>query len=258
MGHTAISCMSRQSAFIFKTRIACKNQKRGELTMTRKLGIETQMLERRGDLEQKVREAAEYAIHQCIQNLLPVEVVAEHVMEEWLGQAKSQEEPSLELLRRLALRYCSRRLYMACCSSDEQTRDYAFDNLRRYLQQSLSRSRYARALSENAAEDVLQQTLTDLHRLFTQRPPGGPDDPAAFLKWAQTILLHNAHAFLQRSKREAAISLEAQTEAYLDQFTLDGRPDQVEELLSRELQQLLKSAILSLKNPRYRLVLICI
>lgn len=216
------------------------------------------MIELWRDIERDAREAASYAVHRCAENLLSVEVVAAHVLEEWYAQVHGEEEPTQKLLRRIALRYCSRRLYLACCSLDAHTRNCAFDNLQRYLAQSLNRSNYARSLAEyaGAAEDIVQQTLADLHRLFTQRPPRGPDDPAAFLKWGQTILLHNAHSFIERAKREAAISLEAQTEAYLEQNTLDEPRDHVEEFFSEELKETLKSAILSLKNPRYRHVLI--
>lgn len=214
------------------------------------------MINRGVNLERNLLEAADYAVHRCAQSLLSVEDVAAHVIAEWHSQAKIGEEPSPELLRRLALRYCSRRLYLSCCSRDPQVRNCAFENLRRYLQQSLSRSNYAQSLEGNAAEDVLQQTLAELHRLFMQRPLSGPDDPAAFLKWAQTILLHHAHSFIERAKREAAVSLEAQTEAYMEQNALDERPDCVEEFFTKELQHILKHAILSLRNPRYRQVLI--
>jgi len=214
------------------------------------------MINRGVNLERNLREAADYAVQRCAQNLVSVEAVAAHVMAEWFTQAKSSEEPSTELLRRLALRYCSRRLYLSCCSRDPQVRNCAFENLRRYLQQSLNRSNYAQSLEGNAAEDVLQQTLADLHRLFMLRPPGGPDDPAAFLKWAQTILLHTAHSFIERAKREADISLEAQSEAYLEQNALEEHADCVEEFFTKELQRILKHAILSLRNPRYRQVLI--
>lgn len=217
------------------------------------------MNERRRTLEQHAREAAGYAILLCAQNLLTVDTVAAHIMDEWLAQAQGQEEPTLELLRRMSLRFCSRHLYQSCRSPDAQTRNWAFENLRSYLQRSLNRSpTYAQLLTAHAitAEDVLQLTLTELLRRFMQRPPGGPDDPAAFLKWAQTILLHNAYRLIEQAKREEVISLEAQTEAYMEQTSAGRRPDYTEEFFTKELQQILKNAILSLKNPRYRHVLI--
>jgi RNA polymerase sigma factor (sigma-70 family) len=213
------------------------------------------MLERSGDLERNAREAAEYAVQRCARNLLQLEVVAAHVRNAWRTQARGQDEPPIELLRRMALRYCSRRLYLSCCSLDARERDRAFDNLRRYLQQSLERSNYAPSLAGNAFEDVLQQTLIELHRLFTQRPPGGPDDPAAFLKWAQTILLRNAHTLIERAKREENVSLDSLTETYTEQNSIVVRQNQIEKVFTRELQDQLKHAILALENPRYRLVL---
>jgi RNA polymerase sigma factor (sigma-70 family) len=212
-----------------------------------------QQIEQSGILEDSAREAAAYAVNRCARGLLPVEMVAVHVRDEWLAQAWGREEPSVEMLRRMALRYCSRRLYLSCCSLDAEERDCAFHNLRHYLQDSLSRSIYAHSLTPDAAEDVLQQTLAHLHRLFTRQPPAGPDDPAAFLKWTHTILLHTAHTFVEQARHD--ISLEAQSEAYLEQNALDEPSDQIEEIYTRELQRLLRRAILSLKNPRYRLVL---
>jgi DNA-directed RNA polymerase specialized sigma24 family protein len=217
------------------------------------------MIERRRTLEQHAREAASFAIQLCAQNLLSVDTVAAQTIDEWLAQAEAQEEPSLELLRRMSVRFCSRHLYQSCCSCEVQRRNRAFENLRSYLQRSLNRStKYAQLLAAHAiaAEDVLQLTLAELHRRFTQRPPAGPDDPSAFLKWAQTILFHNAYHFIEQVKREEAISLEAQTEAYVQRTAVDRRPDHTEEFCTKELQQILENAILSLKNPRYRHVLI--
>jgi RNA polymerase sigma factor (sigma-70 family) len=216
------------------------------------------MIERYGNLETYTREAAVYAIHRCAQNLVSVDDVTSYVINEWRSQAKDQEGPPHKLLKRLALRYCSSCLYLSCCSLDPQVRNFAFDNLRRFLQRALERSSYAKSLANyaSAAEDVLQLTLADLHRLLRRHPPGGPDDPAAFLRWSQTILLHHACTFLERAKREATISLEAQTESYLELNARDELPEQIEAIFTRELQQILLNAIRSLRNPRYRHVLI--
>lgn len=212
------------------------------------------------DLQHGARNAAELAIARCARELLSVAVVTAHVIEEWrtqAAQAQDQQMPTQELLNRIALRYCSRRLYLACCSLDPDTRNCAFENLERYLKHSLACSRYAQSLAEhaNASEDVVQQTLAELHRLISLHPAKGPDDPAAFLKWAQTILIHNAHNLLESRKREMSISLDAQTEAFLDAHVEGEYIDHSVIIEAKELQEIIKHAMLSLRNPRYRLVL---
>lgn len=216
------------------------------------------MIDQCEDLEQFARKAAELAIQRCARGLLTIDTVAEHIIEEWNAQATGTEEPSQSLLNRLALRYCSSKLYFFCL--DPATCNRAFENLFSYLKQVLEGSKYAQSLMcyANALDDILQQTLMDLHHLFSKQPPGGPDDPAAFLKWAQTILLHNAIGFLERMKREAAISLDEMSEEYVEQNAVCERQDILEQIIVKELQLTLKNAILSLKNPRYRLVLIAL
>lgn len=223
------------------------------------------MIEQCADLDQCARQAAELAIQRCARTLLTVDLVAAHIIEEWKTQAQGgepgeqAEQPSQELLNRMALRYCSRNLYFSCCSSDPVERNAAFDSFYHYLKQTLESSKFARPLADyaNALDDVLQQTLTELYCSFSKQPPGGPGDPAAFLKWAQVIVLHNASAFLRQAQKENSISLEAQSEEFVEQNAISERQDSIEEhILHEELQQTLKHVILSLKNLRYRDVLL--
>lgn len=226
------------------------------------------MIEQCADLDQCARQAAKLAVQRCARTLLTVDLVAAHVIEEWKTQAQEgeqgkkaeqAEQPSQELLNRMALRYCSRSLYFSCCSSDPNERNAAFDSLYSYLKETLESSKFARSLTEyaNALDDVLQQTLTELYNSFSKQPPGGPDDPAAFLKWTQVVVLHNASAFLRRAQKENSISLEAQSEEFVEQNAIGERQNSIEEhILHEELQETLKHVILSLKNPRYREVLL--
>ena len=214
------------------------------------------MIERCSDLERTIYSAAERAIQRCARELLTVEMVAAQVRKEWEELSPGNEEPSQKLWNRLALRYCSRTLYRACCSSQAEIRNFAFANLRRYMEQTLRQSKYASSLTPFAAEDVLQQTLADLQKAFLQDPPGGPDDPSAFLKWAQTVILRHAYAYVEKARHEMTISLEEQPEIYIEEVVDGKNHDPEEDAISRELHQALKNAILSLSNPNYRIVLI--
>ncbi len=106
-------------------------------------------------------------------------------------------------------------------------------------------------------DDVLNQTLVELHQALLRTTSAGPDDPAAFLKWTQTIVLRQAHTFLQKNRREQHISLDNQPEGFMEQFVDSNNADPQEQVVRKELQETLKNAILSLKNPRYRDVLLC-
>jgi len=148
---------------------------------------------------------------------------------------------------------------MAWRSPQPDLRNRAFDNLRCYLERSLRNSGYAATLQEyeNATEDVLHQTLEELHLALIRNSSAGPDDPATFLKWAQTAVIRHAHVFVQKCKSNRCDSLDAQQETFADQFVDDHADDPQECVTSQELQQVLKDAILSLRNPRYREVLLC-
>ncbi|GAC1568533.1 MAG: hypothetical protein NVS3B14_18060 [Ktedonobacteraceae bacterium] len=216
------------------------------------------MIERCSDLEQYIRSAAGLAIRRCAQGLLTVDTLARQVKEEWEARTHDADPSPQKLLNRLALRYCSRTLYMACCSPQEDTRNCAFENLRRYLDQALQRSIYASTLiqHDDAAEDLLQQTLAVVQKACMRCPPDGPDDPAAFLKWTQTILLRQAYAFVSKTRQEETASLDAQSETHTDQLEAQHNYDPEAHFDTLELQQALKNAILSLRNPRYRQVLL--
>jgi RNA polymerase sigma factor (sigma-70 family) len=218
------------------------------------------MTEPCSDLEQCIRSAAELAIRRCTQGLLTVEMLSARVREEWEGQShKEHQEDQLsqKLLNRMALRFCSRILYQACCSPHEETRNCAFENLRRYLAHSLQRSIYAPSLiqHEGAAEDALQLALAIVQKACKPHPTDGPDDPAAFLKWTATILLRQAYAFVTKTEQEPTISLDAQYEEFIDRLEDQRNYDPEAHFDSQELQQTLGNVILSLSNKRYQQVL---
>src|SRR5947209_4350397 len=217
------------------------------------------MIERSDDLRLQIRQVAAQSIRNYARGILTVEVLAEEILQEWKSRCIADEQPSRALLTRIAQRICSRALCAAWRSSQPDLRNHAFDNLRRYLERSLRNSGYGPALqeNENAIEDVLHQTLEELHLALTRNPSAGPDDPAAFLKWAQTAVIRHAHVFVQKCKSNRCDSIDAQQETIAYQFVDDHSDDRQERVISQELQQVLKDAILSLTNPRYREVLLC-
>ena len=200
---------------------------------------------------------AAQAIQQYAQGLLTVETLATQILDEVNTQGTEDNIPSQRILIRISQRICSRILYNAWRSSNSEKRNLAFANLRRSLEWSLLHSSYAPRLHvyTNAIEDVLHSTLEILSVLATQKNVSGPDDPAAFPKWTQTILIRQAHAFLERTTRDACLSLDEQVETFAEQFVDTRNGDPLEEILVREVQKTLVDAVFSLRNPRYRQVL---
>lgn len=212
-----------------------------------------------GEIEHWIESAVELAIRRCAQGLLSVETLSAQVREEWKGLSyqQEQEQTCQSLLNRIALRYCSKALFQACCCADEDTRNCAFENLHRYLTRSLQHSPYAEQLVqlEDAAEDVVQATMAIVQKDCASQPARGPDDPAAFLKWTLTILNRQAYAVVHKANQEPAISLDAGYEVYEEGMknTDDNNPEAYFEM--QELQHMLSNAILSLSNKRYQQVL---
>ncbi len=217
------------------------------------------MIERSGDLWSQIRHVAVQSIRSYARGILAVEVLTEEMLQECKLRGIAGEQPSRGLLTRIAQRICSHALCVAWRSPQSDLRNRAFDNLRCYLERSLRYSGYAATLQEyeNATEDVLHQTLEELHLALTRNPSAGPDDPATFLKWAQTAVIRHAHVFVQKCKSNRCDSLDAQQETLAEQIVDERAADPQECVISQELQQVLKDAILSLRNPRYREVLLC-
>ena len=201
---------------------------------------------------------AERAIQQYAHGLLTTETLVIQLLNEVHTKHIEEINHSRLMLTRFAQRICSRVLYDAWRSTENERRNLAFSNLRRFLKWSLLHSSYAWQLQTytHAIEDVLHSTLEILTVLATQKNAGGPDDPSAFLKWTQTILIRQAHAYLERVKHDASISLDEQVELFAEQFIDPRNSDPLDEILLQEAQQTLVEALLSLRNPRYRQVLL--
>ena len=205
-----------------------------------------------------MRNIAENAILRYAQGILTVDSLFECMAQERERWCKGRDEASEDVLKRIAQRICSRELCLSWRSSDVKRRNYAFENIRHHLEYSLQHTHYALELRNyaHATEDLLHQVLEMFHVMLKREDRAGPDDPAAFLKWTQTILFRQAYTFLQKCRREAHLSLDAQPEIYHDQFVDRNNKDPLEHVLLDELQQTLRKAILSVHNPRYRDVLL--
>jgi RNA polymerase sigma factor (sigma-70 family) len=178
------------------------------------------------------------------------------IVAEWERLRVEEEQPSHAVLTRVAQRICSRELCSAWRSPDVDLRNCAFANLRRYLERSLLHTRYAESLQRRAhtLEDVLHQTLEILH-IVSMQEAAGPDDPASFLKWTQTILIRQARALLIKYQHEENLSLDEIPELFAEQF-VDTTNDPLRQVLLKELQQVLGDVILTMRNQRYRQVLL--
>lgn len=216
------------------------------------------MLQQGSNLWLRAYPVAEYAVQCYVLGLLTAEELARQIMQEWEVTHSEWDEPARPLLTRIAQRICSCRLCMAWRSPEVAIRDGAFANLRRYLHSSLLQASSSASWlrSANNMEDVLHQTLLVLHRMRLYNTHAGPDDPATFLKWVHTVLMREMYASLRADERNACLSLDAQPAAFQEQFVSTCYDDPQEYVLQHELRASLKAAILSLRNPRYRQVLL--
>lgn len=185
--------------------------------------------------------------------ILSAQALAEQLACEWKEHV-GNEEQAVSRLRRMALGLCSRATCEAWRSDEPERRERAFEVMSGYLHRMLLRARYADMFRRNphALDDILSQTLETLYVML--RDNVGPANPTAFLDWIHTILKRNVYACLKRRQQESFLSLEEQSEELAEQW-VDQQHDPIDHVLHEELRQALKAAILSLRNPRYKLVL---
>lgn len=224
------------------------------------------MVEQDTELEAQFRRAAIEAIQHCAHGLLSVEALVEQMRQHWKQHEQQGARLTPELLRRIALRLSSQTLYWAWQSNNPLLHDHASMILIDYLKRSLRRTGYAAMLraADYDLDEIVQETLLDMQRGYHRDATAGPADPAAFLKWSQTILIRHAGLYTQKARRDrerfASLEEEVETQAeqsmnrphFIDQRNLDP----LDVLLIVELQQALKDAILSLRNRHYRDVLL--
>jgi RNA polymerase sigma factor (sigma-70 family) len=194
-------------------------------------------------------ELAERAIQSYARGLLTTDWLLERLTQAWRERAAGKEviTCSLDVLARSL---CAQVLYAACQSSDARVRDLAFENLRGYLAAVLARECGAELRAE-----VLQQTMIEIFQCICEKK-SGPENPAAFLKWARVILLRQLSHHKRQSWHVDLLSLEAQNEPVLAGLVDETGPDPLERLLQDELRAQLKRAIATLRNVRYQTVLL--
>lgn len=220
------------------------------------------MAELSRDLEPIVDEVASRATQDYVEGILSQEELAAQVLQEWERAYVSEDIPAEDIrkiLKRIAQRICSRTLYEAWRSPEPQRCEVAYRNLKRYLKallQGFPSTKFA--LRPEDVEDVLQHVLVELFLIHTSRAASASlKEPAAFLRWLQTILARTIHAFVEKRRRELHLSLDDQPDDYLEHQLAKGTIDGPQELVERdELQETLKHAILSLRSPRHRRVLL--
>jgi RNA polymerase sigma factor (sigma-70 family) len=187
--------------------------------------------------------------------ILSAQALAEQLACEWKEHVDGGEQ-AISLLRRMALGVCSRATCEAWRSGEAERRERAFEVMRGYLHRILLRARYASMFQHDphALDDILSQTLEMLFVMLRENAEAGPTNPTAFLGWIHTILKRNVYACLKKRQQDSFLSLEEQFEELAQQW-VDQQHDPVDHVLHEELRQALKAAILSLRNPRYKLVL---
>jgi RNA polymerase sigma factor (sigma-70 family) len=195
-----------------------------------------------------IQEIAEHMIEHYGRGLLTQDWLVTRLMQ----AQEEHKEPDKRKLEHLALALCSQMLCEACVSSDTEKQNLGFENLQRVLETALAR----RAIPFEQREEVVQQTLLEIWGII-QRRGVGPDQPAAFLKWASVILQRQLFHQIQTRRDEDSISLEMEARPELELLIDSHNSDPLDTVVSGEFQIELKKAISALKNPQYRQVLLC-
>ncbi len=210
------------------------------------------------DLHTSMSSAAEKAIALYAQGLLTREFLSERMMRDWEEMySEVKEIPPHSVLMRLAQRICSYELCKAWSSPDPECRELAYYNLQCYLRHSLLQTRYGSLLQGHmyAVEDVLNGTLETLYIETLRKGCVGPNDPATFLKWTQTIMIRQAHLVVQRFRQDTCLSLDEQRELFTERLVDTEEHDPMKQVLLQELRQILVQMIMTIRNKRYQQVL---
>jgi len=161
-------------------------------------------------------------------------------------------------LEMLASCLCSRALCEACLASEENVRNLGFENLRNYLAEVLAHA--VVGVPGRVGElrgETLQQTMVEIFKSL-RKGSGGPEQPAAFLKWARVILFRQLSRCRQQAREREGLSLEDQAESALATLVDKTNIDPLETLVRSERLLELRRAIAAMRNPQYRAVLLYI
>ena len=216
------------------------------------------MIDQSEDILLQVQDVAEQAVLKYARGVLTVEELKAQLLCEW--QKRDIEEVLLRYstLSRLAQALCSRALCAAWRSKQPEVRNRAFENIRRYLDYSIRHGKYAATLGlhPEAIDDILNQTLLEFSVSLERNDSAGPRDPITFIKWTQVAASRKTVDFVQGRRGSNESSLEEGREEFADQLIDEHNQNPEEEVISQQLQQVLKEVILSLRNPLYRQVLL--
>lgn len=200
-------------------------------------------------------ELAQRAIQRYARDLMSVDWLYEQLV--YAASAEFAGETSLaRSLEMLASGLCSQALYEACLSSQEGVRNLGFENLRNYLAEVLAHITVGvPGKAEELRAEALQQAMVEIFKSVCKRG-GGPEQPAAFLKWARVILVRQISRCRQQARDADGFSLEDQAASALVKLVDKANIDPLEALLRRERLVELRWAIAAMRNPQYRAVLV--
>lgn len=194
-------------------------------------------------------------VRRYIQGVVTVEEFVERLKQAWQTNFPGEvlEGSALELLAR---GLCGQILCEACHLAGGQLRDLAFARLGEYLERVLGAVRGpGRCATSEMREEVIQKTLVEILR-SQAREGGKPVQPMAFLSWVRVILHRQLICYWRQGPQMDLCSLEAQGEEFGAELPDEHEPDPLDEMLRMELREELLAAIASLRNPRYREVLV--
>ncbi len=201
------------------------------------------------------QEIAETIIMKYICRLLTVDYLVEQLMQALCSEAL--DRPALEYL---AHGLCIQAVREACASPDQVRRDQAFTFLHDYLKGALEcMSGFNELRFKGLDEEIVQQALIEIWDTLHRRK-SGPTEPAAFLKWARTLLVYQK-ADVQRTswrKNKVCDSLDELTEEVLEALPDKQAADPMNVVLNTEKFAELRQMVMALKNPQYRQVLLSI
>jgi DNA-directed RNA polymerase specialized sigma24 family protein len=214
------------------------------------------MTEMLSEAQEMFDQLAERMIQRYARGLLTVDWLAAQLVQQSQRDGFSEIESDWHAVEILAQTLCSQTLCEGCLSSEAGVCNLAFENLERYLAETLTYSSAAAGLRAQGLDcEVLQLTLLEIWSTF-QRRGAGPERPAAFLKWAKVILFRQLSHYLGQLQHSVWLSLETQPEPVLEALVDLSDVDPLDTVVQEEERKELKEAILALKNRQYQEVLL--
>ena len=205
--------------------------------------------------QETLRALAERMVQRYVRELLSADELVEWI--EWSWQVSMPgEKPQGPALESLARGLCSQALCEACRMSGGWMREVAFQRLNEYLTQTLdTRGGVTRYVARDEREEIIQRTQIEIFQSL-RRERGKPEQPMAFLGWVRVILHRQITAYWRQKPRQEMLSLEEQENPLLAEIIDEHKLNPLDISLRREQHEELRAAILNLRNPHYREVLL--